>query len=74
MGFAWEEKKARWAWALLQGYLVGGRWRREGQRLEGRVLEHGGMRDGDVGYHAWGTSKRYPEPGYLRYCSNRERR
>jgi len=38
MGFVWEEKKARREWALLQVYPVGGRWRQEGQRLEGRVL------------------------------------
>lgn len=68
------EKRARREWPLLQGYFVGVRWRRQGQRLEGRVLYRGGMRDGGVEYHAWGISKRYPERGYLRHCPNRERR
>ena len=73
MVFVWE-KKARREWALLQGELTGVRRRLEGLRLEGRALLRGGIRDGGVGHHAWDTSKRYPEPGYLRYCPNRVRR
>ena len=33
---------------VAAGDLVGGHWGREGQRLEGRVLFHGGIREGGV--------------------------